>query len=269
MTEKPKRRGRPRKVATQDFQVRKQVKAIAPLVTPGATEIVSTAQLNDFARIAQIRQVVAAEFLCDPDMRTVDYHHGREDRPWRKIVSLTVMKRWATEDRWFERRRDFWQQIQDRILSAQKHDIVTRRLAEIKRFEETRDALGEYMQPLRDRAGNIRRFPELNDKGKPHELAGLAIFPVEMPKLDRLVKSIIELDRHVMLKRGEIPDDKQTETADGAKPQAKPILALSGQENFSAAERRAMADALIKERQGDDDDDEGEFEEPPAKERAP
>lgn len=213
-------------------------------------EIVSPLELSTIAQAAQFREIAAMEFIIDPNKNAVEYHYARTDRPWRKAITLDVMRTWATQDRWVERREDYATQMQTRVLEKFRNEAVKRRIGQLEEVEEVRGYLLEYLKPLRSKDGKVRRYPLTQKRGRQyveHPLAGLPMFPLELGNTASIIKRFIDLERHLMTVRGELPDREA-----GSVEAPAPVTALlpPGTE-FTQAEVQVLARLLLRERQPD------------------
>lgn len=199
----------------------------------------------------QLRRHAGVDYITDPDGRSIRYHWARDDRTYKDDISEARFREWSMEDRWSERREQYWNEIEARTLDGLQDKILRMRMEELAGLTEARNHLSEYLMPLYNKDGTVKRHPDVDpDTGKPHQFAGLPVFPLEMPRFDRFIKSLLDLDERVMLKRGEAIT--RTETI-GAKTKVKttaldPVGSLM---NITPEEARALAKDLLRKRMGD------------------
>lgn len=244
MNDVPKR-GRPRKRTVEQVQ-KTQLNNARRLIQP--TQIVSPLEINTILQNAQIREVSSIEFITDPNQQSVEWHHARVDRPWRKLVDLKTMKSWAEHDHWLERRKQYAEQMRARLLADVQNRQVKQRIAQLQDLEVVRASMLEYLQPLKDADGEIKRHPEKVGSGKSvkdNPLAGLPVFPLELGNIPQLLKRFIDLEQHMVDMRALVPDREENSTE-----VEKPITALlpPGTE-LSPEEIKVLAKVLLMQRQ--------------------
>lgn len=144
--------------------------------------------------VASIKAQAEYRYLFDTDNRGATWHH---ETYWKDLVSVHTFIKWSKEGRWAEKREELWQEIESRTLAHLTDEILAARIAELKEMTENRNAMMEYMTPLRDEYGEIKRHAP----GTKYE--GLPMFPLELPRMDYFMRAVLEWDRQVMLKRGE------------------------------------------------------------------
>lgn len=203
------------------------------------------------ANIARLREMALVDFVTDPDQRTLAEHYARVDRPWRKHVENTTFYQWAAQGKWIDRRAQWWSQIEARILAKRAEQVANQRISEIETLESVRENMSRYLFPLLSKEGVIQLHPEMGPAGQPNPLAGLPVYGLKMPSLDKFVSSFIALDKQIMLKRGEIRDrDPESGASFSALP---PVTAHesgeTGVSGLAPEDLRAMAHALVRRRQ--------------------
>jgi len=194
----------------------------------------------------RLREMATIDFVTDPEQRSVLEHYSRLDRPWRKHVSTTTFYNWANDGKWQDRRAQWWSQIEARILAKRAEQIANQRVSEIEAMESARDNMARYLFPLTSRGGAIKLHPEFLEDNEPNPLAGLPMYGLRMPSLDRFVAAFIALDKQIMLKRGEA-----IERSAGANERLPDVDAheSGGVSAMSSEDLRAMARVLVRRRQ--------------------
>ncbi len=219
-----------------------------PLFHPKAlTELANLEGLDNEAvelRIGHARKIAASEFITDSDQHTISWHHGREDRPWNTLISMRGFQGWAASDSWLDKREAFWNEVETKLLHARAEQLAIQRLREIDEMSSARDYMQEYMVPLRDSHGDVMRYPETTKDGDRHEFAGLPRYPLELPRMDQFVRMFLDLDKQLMLKRGEV-----TERTQNVDKQLEPIDPVANSLSFSREDLQAMARLLLHKRQ--------------------
>jgi hypothetical protein len=201
---------------------------------------------------ARLREMALIDFVTDPDQRTIVEHYSRVDRPWRKHVDSGTFYQWAAHGKWSDRRAEWWRQIEARILAKRAEQVANQRISEIETMESVRENMTRYLFPLMSKEGSVQVHPEMEPDGvTPNPLAGLPMYGLKMPSLDKFVASFIALDKQIMLKRGEIRDrDPESGASIAALP---PVTAHESNETGVAGlapeDLRAMAHALVRRRQ--------------------
>lgn len=193
-------------------------------------------------RTNEIRQTAAVEYITDSHGRSVAWWHAREDRPYRKVISLAQFQSWSVDDDWAVRRSKFWNDVEHHALEKLKHSAAVDRY---KAYEEMLADLGpmlEYMRPLRDKAGVVKRYEE------GHPLEGLPIFPLEFGKMHNHVGTVLEMQKVMMLLRGEATARIES-TAKSEVRKTITIDPVQQNAELSEADVDAMARALLLQRQ--------------------
>lgn len=206
-------------------------------MAPVRSSTVSNKALRDLAEI---------DYVTDPEDRPLRYHYERADRDYKEIVAWTTYERWATEGRWVERRAWYFEQIKTRIIATRLDKLVEQRLSEIETLSEDVQLLHEWIRPLRDANGQVKRYPDFDNEGLPHPFAGLPQYAVPFTRMEKAIAAFIALDQHLMLKRGEA-----TSRSDNVNGPARPSV-LDPQKMLSTVSKeevQAMARALLLKRQ--------------------
>jgi hypothetical protein len=208
------RRLRKRPAAPAEKPVRK-ARSLDDL-EPAPKAEVARSRSTYLVRVAEIRRQAGHEFITDPQGRSVRWWWEREDRDYRHVVKLATFEEWARDDEWVRRRDQFWLEIEFKVLQDAQHKLLVQRLREVNELTLATDAMSEYLRPLMDTNGHVRRHPERLDNGNPNPLAGLPIFPLEMPPIDKFGKLWIDMHKLLMVKRGEaISRSEETKRTDG------------------------------------------------------
>lgn len=201
-------------------------------------------------RQIELRRHAGVDYITDPDGKSIEWHWQREDREYSKSISLVQFNKWATQDGWVPRRDQFWTDIETRTLEGLGDKILQERLRELEVMTEARSYMTEYMMPLKDSAGQVLRHPTMTKSGEVHPQAGLPVFPLELPRLDRFLKALLDLDERVMLKRGEAITRTET-VGSKTKLTTTALDPVGSLVNISREEARRLAQHLLRQRMGD------------------
>lgn len=131
-------------------------------------------------------------FIKDENGQGVDWHFHNGD--FEKYVSIDTFRSWSKKGNWIKRRIEYWESIQTRLLDHLSDKILDQKIQQLGELHEVKDAVAEYLKPLRD--------PKTNKILK-DEKTGLPKFAVDLPPYDRLVKAFLELDNRIALRTGE------------------------------------------------------------------
>jgi len=153
-------------------------------------------------------------------------------------------------DKWTDRREQYWTEIEQRTLEGLGDKILQARLEELAAMTQARSYMSEYMMPMRDEKGKVRRHPRLDENGKPHRFAGLPVFPLDMPRLDRFLKALLDLDERVMLKRGEAITRSET-IGSKTKVTTTALDPVGSLMSLTREESRRLAQHLLRQRMGE------------------
>lgn len=216
-----------------------------------------------FVKNHELRLLAARDYIIDSEKTSVEALYEREDRPYSKLVSLHTFKAWAYDDGWTPRRDEFWEAHEQRVYESMKDQLLRARLKEIESRTEERDAMSEYLRPLRDPdTGAIRRHPQtylhrikeedgsVRTEERDHPLAGLPVLPLEMPRFDQFVTAFVKFDQHLMVMRGDATSRTEsiTRTADGPSYQEDLLTSAAGVQ-VDDDDIDAMARELLLRRQ--------------------
>lgn len=201
------------------------------------------------ARVNEIRRLAAVDYITDPQARSLDHWYNRRDRPYQRMVTFKRFEQWAADDSWKTRRDEFWDEITDRVIAERKQQAVLATLKETEELTEVRTYMGEYLSPQRDEEGNVKRYPQTDEDGRPHPFAGLPRFGLDLPKFDRFAKMFIELDKHLMLKRGEATSRTDSMESEEAGVRRDALDPVSQKVSVSREDAREMAKVMLMRRQ--------------------
>lgn len=240
----------PKKTTTRKKTSKKATKKKTPAKKASTKQrrgrsLARTEPAKYYLKESDIRRQAAIEFITDEQARSIVFWYERADRPYRDLVSLSAFRQWAATDEWRQRRDAYWRELEDRILKERQKGQVIERLNEIERLSEDRDAMMEFLRPMRDENGNVLRYPETYANGLPHPMAGMPRYPLEMPRLDQMIRALIELDKHLMLKRGEAVS-RTEETNSESDNRQSPLREAGG---LSREDLRAMAIETLRRNQ--------------------
>jgi hypothetical protein len=196
-------------------------------------------------RVAEVRRAAAHDFITDPDGRSVRAWYEREDRPYQRLVRFATFETWAVDDEWNRRRDQFWAEVEHKVLQAAQHKVLVQRLREVNELTIATDAMAEYLRPIIGADGSIRRHPPLLDNEQPNPLAGLPVFPLELPPLDKFGKFWIDLHKLLMTKRGEVTSRSE----DVRRPEGSALDPATSAVPFSQEDIRNLARYALRMRQ--------------------
>ena len=148
---------------------------------------------------ADIKRQAEEDYITDPNSNGIDWHYRRDDRSYTKACAIDTFRHWAKVGKWADRRVEYWEEIQTRLLAHIQDQLLQQRIKEVEDLHEIKSAVGEYLVPLRDDDGDIVR----NENGLPK-------FGLEMPPLDKLVKVFLDLDLRIGLKTGDVTNRTET-----------------------------------------------------------
>lgn len=236
-TRKPRRvaatvkKAAPRKKSAKKKPTKKASTSIVP-----ASKMITTS-------MATLKRQAETDYITDPDGNSVSWHYEREDREYSKHVSIETFRKWCSLGKWTERRVQFWDEMQDRMLAHIRDQLFQERMDRLTRNREKASYMAEYLEPLRDEDGEVQRYP------MDHEFyPGLPKFPLGLPKMDKFLKAYLDLQSDIRLDSGEAVT--RTETISGGRKKAS-VTALdpvSSLMNLSPDEARSMAKSLMRKR---------------------
>lgn len=238
MGEKKKKRS-PKKLTPSKARRPKKKKTKSELAAPKTVPL----------QVMTLRKQAGYDYVTDPDGRSVRWHYEREDREYSSSLKWSTFEKWSKVDGWVAKRREFWEQIEERTLQHLQDEILRVRLEELAEMsEKSRPYMMEYMQPLRDEEDNVLRHPMRLRSGEPHPHAGLPVFPLEMPSIDKFIRAFLQLDERIMLKRGEAVTRTESIGDGRSKTSVTALDPVGSLMNLSPEEARSMAKSLLKQR---------------------
>lgn len=198
---------------------------------------------------SDIRRQAEEDYITDPDSNSIDWHYKRDDRSYKKACAIDTFRHWAKAGKWSERRIQYWEEIQKRLLAHIQDRLLDQRIKEVEDLHTIKSAVGEYLNPLIDDDGEVIR----------NEETGLPKFGVEMPSLDKLVKVYLDLDLRIALKTGDVTNRTETVTANGEEGPRGRLLnsgdPVSNLMNIQPHEAKALARKLLLDRNARLDED--------------
>jgi hypothetical protein len=200
-----------------------------------------------------IRHQGMIDFVTDPDCRSAQYHFERADRHYGRYVSWPTFSEWCTEDDWVARREQFWDQLSLKILDQEQERLLAEQKREIEQLQHVRSHLIEHLMPLMKASGEVMRYPKRDKHGEKHPLAGKPVLPYGFTSYDKAIRSMLEVDKQLMLKRGEVTTRSEAAampTEDGtAQPSTSPLDPATRTVQFTPDQLRAMSRSLLREAQ--------------------
>ena len=249
-----------------------------------AAAIMTRAEANYNVRVSEIRQQAGIEYITDPQSRSVDWWHAREDRIYSKVVKQGTFRRWADLDRWKPRRDKWWADVEHYTLEKIKHSVTVERFEAYQQLRDDMGPLLEYTRPLRDRFGEVRRYPatmterykvkdKWHEREVDHPLAGLPMMPLEMGKMHEHVRMLLDMHKTLMLLRGEATARTENMPTAGSPRTAIQVDPLGSSASYDREELRQLAKDMLLSRQPElldaqsiDIDHDGDNEEEPDEE---
>jgi len=231
---------KPRRISAEVVS-KKATKKKAPKRAPKA-ELVSTKSVMITTTMAAIRRQAETDYITDPENETLAYHYNRDDRSYTKHVSLSTFQSWSKLGNWHDRRIQFWDEMQDRMLAHIRDRLFQDRMQRLVDNKELATYYREYLEPLRNAKGEVRRHPDDHA-----DFPGLPIFPLKLPSLEKFIKSFLELQADIRLDSGEAVT--RTETVGGKRKITVTALdPVSSLMDLSPEEARTMAQNLMRKR---------------------
>lgn len=218
---------------------KKKPRSLSAAITKSESE----AEKGFRVRSEVIRQQAGVEYITDAESRSIEWWHGREDRPYHTMVAVSTFRRWANEDNWTARRDKWWREVEEYALQKLQHQVVMERIETYQMLRDDLEPLLEYMRPLRDEDGNIKRYGE--DEG---DYAGLPMMPLKMGKMHEHAKMVLDINKQLMLLRGEATARNET-MAGGKHPIHSDVDPVGAKVSFDPAVLRAMAKLALKQKQ--------------------
>jgi hypothetical protein len=233
-----------------DNAIEARLDRAASRVTPLATSEEEITKRTYLLRHSEIVQQAGIDYITDPESKSVEWWWSNDTRPYKRHCTLETFRTWSKDNEWVARRERFWVEIEERVLQQKQHAIILQRFKEIDLLTEGSDAMREYLLPLRDPHGKIKRHAEVHENGKPNLLSGLPMFPLELPTFEKFVKAYIDVDHLLMLKRGEAT--ARNESMPTTSDRNKPLTALdpvSQRVAMTKEDIRALARYMLRRRQ--------------------
>ena len=196
---------------------------------------------NYLVRVNEVRRAAYIDYVTDSEARSIDHWHGRKDRPYSRLVALKTFRMWGREDGWVDRRETYWAEITEKVVRERQKQVFMAGLEELKKLTIAHDYMGEYLMPLFDDAGNVRRHKE-------GDLKGLPIMPLKLPDMDKYVKMCIHVEKHLMLKRGEATTRHDSMDAE-TKVKVTSLDPVAQKISLDRGDVRAMAQLMLERRQ--------------------
>jgi len=203
-----------------------------PNVPPLPKRLLATSKQGWASRA--MRDAAATDYITDADGHDVRWHHERKDRLYSQTVGWKAFEVWSINEKWKERRRRWWEQIEERVRLHYGDRVLRARLDDMARFEQLLTSFDGYLMPLKDKAGKV----VIN------EATGLPAFALDMPSFDKFMVMYLKLHERVMLLRGEATQRTESTTTAPVDAHQRPMLAP----NISQADIHAMARTLLEQR---------------------
>ncbi len=194
----------------------------------------------DLARQNKVlRNQAGTDFVVDDQGRSIRYHYERKDRLYSVTVGWDTFQRWAIDDKWIDRRAEFWEQMEDRVIANYADKIFRARLTEMGKLETLIEKYEQYLLPLVDpKTGKL----QIDDNGLPK-------FGLKLPTLDKFAEMYLKIHERLLLLRGDVTN-RSEQIGKGQIPvTAHTDDPASVAPKLNRSEARAMARALLHERQ--------------------
>lgn len=168
-----------------------------------------------------LRLLAKIDYVTDPEDRSVHFHYERTDREY-KLVALRTFEQWATEDGWIPQRALYYREIERRIIIDRLDKLVEQRFRELDELSEDMRLLHEWVTPLRDKDGNVRRHTSMIEEvdvktgtfsRRPNPYDGLPMYALPFESMEKLIGAFLKLDERLMLKRGDATTRTETTEA--------------------------------------------------------
>lgn len=153
---------------------------------------VRPAPLTKVSERAMYLRVQAGLDYAFSDTISVGALYLRDDRSYHDEVPEATFRAWSAEDQWAKRREMVWGAIESTAERLAVQTLGERRQAELTSLEGAFAAYLEWMMPLRDETGALKRDPE----------TGLPMFALGMPAADKAMKMMLALHERIELLRG-------------------------------------------------------------------
>lgn len=248
MSETKKKRS-PRKVARSPTRAKRPTKKAAKKAAKKTTKKAmkkssSSSIIKTYkATIKNMRLQAAQDYITDPDGRSVRFHYERDDRDYRGAISIAGFERWSKEDRWTDRRQQFWEEIEVRMLTHIRDEILQARFERLGKMKEAVAYMEEYMVPLRNADGSVRRYPDSHP-----DYPGLPMYPLKMPSMEKFVRMIMELQDQIRLDSGEAVTRSETISSGKTKVSVTALDPVTSMMTIKPEEARRLAQGLLRDR---------------------
>ena len=220
-----------------------------------ATPVVSPAPHEN----KNVKLLARIDYVTDPAERTLRWHYERADREYH-VVNFSTFSGWCAQGGWGVARTQYQTEIERAIIAHRFDTLLEQRLQEMDDISEDLRYLREWVTPLRDKYGNVRRHPieiATGDPRKgtyqiePHPYAGLPVYALPFSSMDKLIASFLKLDGALsekrdaaLLQEGSSPTVSPSE---GTRPSIlDPKIIIT---RVTPEDRKAMAKALLLRRQ--------------------
>jgi len=246
-----KKINKPRKATKK--ATKKAVKAKKPAKTSKQKDEVEVIPKETrLGRFNALRRRAAQDYIMDPDQRSIEFWHTHPERDYETEVAFRTFREWAYNDGWTAKRTHLWEELEWRVHEAMKEKLYEQRLREIEARTQERDAMVEYLRPLRDEDGAIERYPMTvtkDGKEEPHPLRGLPVFPMPFKDMGDAVRSFVKFEQHLMVLRGESASRTEHVTRSDPAKAGHLIDPVATEAKISDDDIHAMSRALLRQRQ--------------------
>lgn len=185
---KPKR-GRAAPADDVSFKAVEKLEELAAASSAKLHDIITTKKYGLYTR-RSLRKMLQVDYIQDPDRRPLRELWEDDGRPYSEIPWNTI-RDWSSKDGWEKQRKAYWRRVTqyalNRFMQEQAHSLMR----EIDRVSESLTYLEEYILPLKDASGKVRRY-------KKGDFKGLPMYPLEMPTQDKAVDMVLKLYKHRM-----------------------------------------------------------------------
>lgn len=148
------------------------------------------------ARRSHAKVLARVEFVQDPHKCKVRALWQREDRPYRELWTVDQFRSMSKRDDWTMLRANFWAEVESHVERETQKELAKAMLRDTAMLQESFDAFSEYLLPMRDEYGEIKRHEAtvmVGDAEVPNPYAGLPVMPLEMRSFDQTVPVIMKL----------------------------------------------------------------------------
>lgn len=194
---------------------------------------------TDFAKQSRIlRNQGATDFIVDDEAHSIRWHYERTDRLYEKTVAWRTFEGWSIEDKWTDRRVEFWQQMEERVIAHYGDQLFQKRLEEMGKLEEFIAAYEPYLLPLRDKD---------TDEIIIDDKTNLPKFALDMPKLDKFAEMWLKVHERLLLLRGEAIT-RSEQVGSERRITAHTVDPVSANVKLSRSDAREMAQLLLRKK---------------------